>query len=117
MVSPTETEFKLEPPKVRRPAKRHWLPEVLEKLLVAPPTEECVTVTVVLRVGRTSVPVPVAWSPITEQVKKLHRSSWTELGVDRSELFRLKERIIRMARKEHERRAKQYATLDLFYEQ
>ncbi len=114
MRSHTEAEFKLESFKKRQPTKRQWLPDALDRLEVALPTTECITIVVILRVDRTIVHVPVAWSPITEQVKKLHRDSWTSLGIARDELFRMKERIIRLARKEHERRAKQYATFDLF---
>lgn len=107
-------EFQLTP-LGEQPSKKRWrLPDGVVELSIPGPAERSITICVTLKGtdGRL-IEVPVAWNPKTKVIKKLHRLTWAQLGVT-ERLSRLRERITKIAKKEHLRLVKKSATVDLF---
>jgi hypothetical protein len=90
------------------------LPDEVLGLTVPDLASRSITIVVTLKGphGKT-VQVPVVWHPETNVVKKLHPLSWAKLGVT-ERLSRLRDRIIKMAKKEHRRLLERNATRDMF---
>ncbi len=104
--------FGLTPPNAHQ-AKKRYLPQAVSHLKLADPTEESITVLVYITRPGEVVAIPMSWSPVTGKIKKMHDSSWKDLGVEKN-VSRVRSSAIKLAKREHKNRVLQYATYDLF---
>ena len=105
-------DFSLVPP-VGKKDKKRFFPKGISHLEVADPTKECVTVIVYVERLHEVFEIPMAQSPLTGKIKKIHNSSWLEFGIEK-DISRVRNSAITMAKREHKQRVLKYATLDLF---
>ena len=108
----TRPDFSLAPP-VAKKGKKRFFPKGISHLEVANPIKESITVIVFVERLHEVLEIPMSWSPLTGKIKKIHNSSWADLGIEK-DIFRVRNSAIAMAKREHKQRVLKYSTLDLF---
>ena len=104
--------FELTAPENKKDKKR-YLPKGISHLEVANPLKESVTVIVFVERLHEVLEIPMAWSPLTGKIKKIHTTSWADLGIEK-DVYRVRCSAVAMAKREHKKRVLRYSTLDLF---
>ena len=112
-MAPTASTFALESPK-RPGAQPHWFPHNLLGFEVATPLEAVVTIiAIVEQHDGKKLRVPMAWSPSTGIVRRMHVSTWEELGIT-EHVSHIRNAVHRIARATHKKAVLKYTTIDMF---
>ncbi len=94
-----------------------WLPENLLRLEVATPLEAVVTVIAVIADPKGEhIRVPIVWSPSTGIMRRMHESTWMDLGIE-ERISHIRNAVQRIARATHKKVVLKYTTIDMFDDQ
>lgn len=106
-------KFELVAP-IENSRKRRW-PKGIHHIEVAGIEEECITViAVVVRNGKTER-LPLAWSPVTNLLRRMFEGSWNSHGIDKKEgMENFRKSTKKLAKRMHVKKAQYNATLPLF---
>jgi hypothetical protein len=105
-------EFRLTPPLPKE--KKNYLPKNVIGLEVATPLEQIVTIIVLVRgTNGDIVRVPVGWGPSTNVIKRMNRTTWAELGIEKG-ISKIRNNATKMAKSAHKKAVLKYSTYDMF---